>query len=98
MRARLQASSNHCDNFSTTFALRKISYNRMSLLNNRFSKFQNQRSKKHTDKRVSLITGKQMTVGHTTKRSRNYRRVQLIIYNFLERPVGGYAASYQVFM
>lgn len=49
-------------------------------------------------KRVSLITGKQMSYTPTTKRSRNYRRIQLIIYNYLERPSGFYAAVYQIVM
>lgn len=106
MRAKFQTPSNHIDNFQI-LALRKISiHRRMSLVNNRFSKFQNLRTRKqHTasaasseGKRVSLITGKQMSYTPTTKRSRNYRRIQLVIYNYLERPTGFYAALYQVIM
>ncbi len=33
-----------------------------------------------------------------TKRSKPYRKFQMSVYNFLERPMGGYAIGYQFVM
>jgi hypothetical protein len=49
-------------------------------------------------KRMSLITGKQVYYTHTTPRSKQYRRLQLYFYNFLERPAGFKAMCYQFIM
>lgn len=50
-------------------------------------------------KRVSLITGKLMTHPPvTSKRSKQYKRIQMTIYNFLERPTGCYSVLYQLMM
>ena len=49
-------------------------------------------------KRVSIMTGKPMPVMPATKRSKQYRRVQINVYNFLERPSGKFAGLYQLVM
>lgn len=107
MRRKLQVK-NPVDNLSS-IAFRKISTKRkFSMANNRFSKLNNNNSgndnnnnnsiESNTDKRVSLITGKKMHHQPMTKRSRRYRKLQLVVYNYLERPVGFYAVSYQLIM
>ena len=50
------------------------------------------------NKRMSLITGKQVYHTHSTRRSKRYRHFQLNVYNFLERPAGYKALGYQFFM
>lgn len=67
----------------------------MSSLDNRFERA-NLLANQH--KRVSFITGKKMPHYPSTKRSKQYRRLQMNIYNFLERPTGPYAVSYQIVM
>ena len=52
----------------------------------------------NTYKRVSLITGRQLPHTPTTKRSKSYRRIQMNIYNCLERPSGFYGVTYQMVM
>lgn len=82
-------------------SLQKISNKRkMSHLNNRFNQMHSLHPPSHSlnKKRVSLITGKQMPHLPITKRSKRYRRFQMSVYNFLERPSGAYAISYQLVM
>lgn len=49
------------------------------------------------EKRVSLL-GKPLILHSTQKRSANYRRAQLIVYNFLERAHGYKAIIYHTFV
>lgn len=49
------------------------------------------------EKRVSLL-GKPVTLHTTHKRSANYRRAQLVLYNFLERAHGYKAIVYHTFV
>lgn len=79
----------------------KSSYVKMSQLNNRFVRSSPGRlfkSSSNENKRASLITGKPINHTPMTKRSKRYRRLQMIIYNYLERPSGPYAISYQLIM
>jgi hypothetical protein len=56
-------------------------------------------SKKSLQHRHSIVPGKHMSVMHAcNKHSKRYRRLQMIVYNFLERPSGKFAAFYQIFM
>jgi len=50
-----------------------------------------------SNKRISMA-GKQIYYPHSTRHSKQYKRVQLNVYNFLERPVGYKALAYQFFM
>lgn len=61
--------------------------------------YKNEKSSQHSKKkRVSLITGKYAHYSSVNKRSKQYRRLQLTIYNYLERPSGVFAISYQLVM
>jgi hypothetical protein len=74
----------------------------MSLaLNNRFNTMRGTMKQPRSSdkaKRTSLIAGKQVTHATFTKRNKRYRRLQMSVYNFLERPSGPYALTYQLTM
>jgi len=80
---------------SANFHHQSSSASKMSSFDNRFER-ENLLANQH--KRVSFITGKKMPHYPATKRSKQYRRLQMNVYNFLERPSGGYAITYQIIM
>ena len=82
-------NENAADNAATTVATNATSSSRQNSAS---------LSNKNNRKRVSIITGKQLYLMPSTKRSKRYRRIQIMVYNFLERPSGFYAGSYQLIM
>ncbi|CAF0956713.1 unnamed protein product [Brachionus calyciflorus] len=84
MRSKLQAKY-PMGNF-TQFSLQKVYENHKST------------SPSLLNKRVSLITGKPINIMPTSRRGKQYRRLQMTVYNYLERPSGAFAISYQLFI
>lgn len=80
----------------------QIAFGRVSTKTSRSKMLNNSSDTIHSNlktKRVSLITGKLMTHPPiTSKRSKQYKRIQMTIYNFLERPTGCYSVLYQLMM
>ena len=64
-----------------------------------YPKYFTANNKNHNkNKRLSLLTGKQLYYTPGNRHGKRYRHFQLFIYNFLERPTGIVAGIYQIIM